>query len=76
MTLATSTTPTESSINAGRDVSLTATSGTDRGDINRGDINLVGSVPVHRVRAANPSSAVAHGTDYTSALSRPVQARI
>ena len=33
-------------------------------------------VPVHRVRAANPSSAVAHGTDYTSALSRPVQARI
>ena len=42
----------------------------------RTDVLVLDDVPVHRVRAENPSSAVAYGTDYTSALSRPVQARI
>ena len=36
----------------------------------------VGMVSVHRVRGANPSSAVAHGTGDKSALGRPVQARV
>ena len=33
-------------------------------------------VHVHRVRAENPSAAVAHGTGYKSSLNLPVQARV
>ena len=33
-------------------------------------------VHVHRVRAENPSAAVAHGTGYKSTLNWPVQARV
>ena len=69
--LTTSTTPLESSINAGRNVSLTATGGTDRGDINLIGSRVIASenLTLRADRDITMTAAVGRDTEKTKRVS-------